>query len=198
MSYCALDEAFLAPVEEIRRHRKPRPKEVPPPLPDVPTQPGKESIEQQETPPVIDPIKSKTDSFFPLPGESESWEKAFVMESDFTKTLPKPPIEGESTLWRKIPVVETPVHTTVPQTIWTDVNERLDTLTKQLESLTSTNNSQSKAELFLFVAVGLLLLLFVDTLLRYASSVKGSRQIEHVGGFRRMARDSLGRFQRFR
>jgi hypothetical protein len=152
----------------------------------------------------------ESDSFFPLPGsnETESWEKAFMMDSDFTKTLTQP-VAGEPTLWRQIqpappeavtkPEAVAKVHAPVPTNVWSDMNTRLDTLTKQLESLTSTVNSQSTAELFLFVAIGLLLLLFVDTLMRYATSIKsqvGGYRSYQSGGFRRLARDSFGRFRR--
>jgi len=224
MSYCALDEAFLGPPAgvEVKRHKKVRPKEVPPPLPDVPE--SSEKIKDDlmhgaptgsSTGPVNRLKAQESDSFFPLPGsdETDSWEKAFMMDSDFTKTL-KQPVAGEPTLWRQIqpaPPLPQPqnqnqgqVHGPVPTNVWSDMNKRLDTLTKQLESLTSTTNTQSTAELFLFVAIGLLLLLFVDTLMRYATSIKsqsgGYRSYQsggyQSGGFRRLARDSFGRFRR--
>jgi hypothetical protein len=215
MSYCALDEAFLGPPAgaEVKRQKKVRPKEVPAPLPDVPSSSekiGDDLMHGAPTGPVNRLKAQESDSFFPLPGETDSWEKAFMMDSDFTKTL-KQPVAGEPTLWRSIPpapqvqpLVQPQVqpqasHPHAPTTVWSDMNKRLDTLTKQLESLTSTANSQSTAELFLFIAIGLLLLLFVDTLLRYAGSIRrtgyqtGGYQ---TGGFRRLARDSFGRFRR--
>jgi hypothetical protein len=215
MSYCALDEAFLGPPAgaEVKRHKKVRPKEVPPPLPDVPNSSEKIKDELMLSPPTgpVNRLKAQeSDSFFPLPGsnETESWEKAFMMDSDFTKTLTQP-VAGEPTLWRQIqpappqPEAVAKVHGPVPTNVWSDMNARLDTLTKQLESLTSTANSQSTAELFLFVAIGLLLLLFVDTLMRYATTIKSQSQSQvggyrsfQAGGFRRLARDSFGRFRR--
>jgi hypothetical protein len=217
MSYCALDEAFLGPPAgaEVKRHKKVRPKEVPPPLPDVPNSSEKIKDELMLSPPTgtgtgpVNRLKAQeSDSFFPLPGpnETESWEKAFMMDSDFTKTLSQP-VAGEPTLWRQIqPAPPQPEAVAKgqgqPTTVWSDMNARLDTLTKQLESLTSTANSQSTAELFLFVAIGLLLLLFVDTLMRYATTIKSQSQIGgyrsyQSGGFRRLARDSFGRFRRY-
>lgn len=223
MSYCALDEAFLGPPAgvEVKRHKKVRPKEVPPPLPDVPESSQKikdELMLGSPTGPSTGPVNrlkaQESDSFFPLPGsdETDSWEKAFMMDSDFTKTL-KQPVAGEPTLWRQIqpappqgPIGAPPqVHASVSQnesqtpTVWSDMNKRLDTLTKQLDSLTSTTNGQSTAELFLFVAIGLLLLLFVDTLMRYAGSIRRTDYQTsgyQTGGFRRLARDSFGRFRR--
>lgn len=212
MSYCALDEAFLGPPAgaEVKRHKKVRPKEVPPPLPDVPSSEKVDVMQGPPTGPVNRLKAQESDSFFPLPGETDSWEKAFMMDSDFTKTL-KQPVAGEPTLWRQIqpappmtPMGAPPqVHASVSQneshtpTVWSDMNKRLDTLTKQLESLTSTTNNQSTAELFLFIAIGLLLLLFVDTLLRYAGSIKRGYQGGYqTGGYHRIARDSFGRFRR--
>ena len=220
MSYCALDEAFLGPPGpgsgpdgQVKRHKKVRPKEVPQPLPDVPSSEKNDLLQgvpADQAGPVNRLKAQESDSFFPLPGETDSWEKAFMMDSDFTKTL-KQPVAGEPTLWRQIqpappmgapPQVHAsePIHT--PTTVWSDMNKRLDTLTKQLESLTSTTNNQSTAELFLFIAIGLLLLLFVDTLLRYAGTIKrdgyqgGYQGGYQTGGYHRMARDSLGRFRR--
>ena len=57
----------------------------------------------------------------------------------------------------------------------TDINQRLDALTKQLEALTTVTPMQSTAELFLFIAIGLLFLLAMDTLLRCATSVALSK-----------------------
>jgi hypothetical protein len=200
MSYCALDEAFLIPVDSGstgKRPKKIRTKDVPPPLPDQPTETDVGTVLKPDE--SAEPVKARdTTSFFPVPGESESWEKAFMMDSDFSKTLTRPEIDGKSTLWRKIeqplplPVsVGAPL--SVPTDIWSDMNKRLDKLTKQLESLTSTSNTQSTSELFMFVAIGLLLLLAIDTILRFAS-MKSTQ----TGGHRllKIARDSLGRFRR--
>jgi hypothetical protein len=206
MSYCALDEAFLGPPEGLpavkSRHKKQRAKDVPAPLPDSPEPSDKIGDEIMLSPPTgpVNRLKGQdSNAFFPLPGETDSWEKAFMMDSDFTKTLQRQPVAGEPTLWRQIPQT-LPVPPTVqatPTTVWSDVNKRLDTLTKQLDSLTSTANAQSTAELFLFIAIGLLLLLFVDTLLRYAATIKAKIHPSYQsGGMRRAFRDTLGRFRR--
>lgn len=206
MSYCALDEAFLGPPEGLpvvkARHKKVRPKDAPAPLPDSPESSDKIGDEIMLSPPTgpVNRLKAQeSNSFFPLPGETDSWEKAFMMDSDFTKTLQRQPIAGEATLWRQIPPtppVPSPMTQATPTTVWSDMNKRLDTLTKQLDSLTSTANSQSTAELFLFIAIGLLLLLFIDTLLRYASTIKAKPSYQS-GGLRRAVRDTLGRFKRY-
>lgn len=178
MSYCALDEAFLGPpagTPSVKRHKKYRPKEavVPAPLPDVPAGPAIESedvLAGSPSAPVNRLQATQGDNFFPLPG-SDSWESAFLMDSDFTKTVTqqKPEsVAGKPTLWREIPEVSS-----VPASVMADVNRRLDILTKQLESLNSHQPSaaQGTAELFLFVAIGLLLLLAIDTLLRFATTM---------------------------
>jgi hypothetical protein len=212
MSYCALDEAFLGPVgvEPSRRHKKNRiAKDAPAPLPDQPT--PEAPVEQKDdvlvgapTGPVNRLKAQDMTNFFPVPGESDSWEKAFMMESDFSKTLQRPEIvAGKPTLWRQVPaeperVVHTPSPSPpvgIPTDIWADMNKRLDTLTKQLDTLTSTANTQSTAEIFMFIAIGLLLLLAIDTLLRFASSVV--QNTTQTGGFRtKIIRDSFGRFRR--
>ena len=78
--------------------------------------------------------------------------------------------------------------TTVPA----DINQRLDTLTKQLEALTTVTPMQSTAELFLFIAIGLIFLLAMDTLLRCATNVALSKAgvVTQSGG----GRGSSGRF----
>jgi len=123
--------------------------------------------------------------FFPLPGETaepEEWQKAFTLEGS---NMPRPDgavsVAGKSTLWRNVPVPATPAQTAAP--IASEVGQRLDMLTRQLESLTAPTPMQSTAELFLFVAIGLLLLLAIDTLLRFATSM-ASKQQSGGGGFR--------------
>jgi len=183
MSYCALDEAFLTASDQtpLKRHKKVRPK-VPGALPDVP----------QETTEKVDdvlaaPISPPDVDFFPASGNpgGDSWETAFKVENDYAKTVQRPvfDVDGKNTLWRKIdnsavaPVV--PAHSmdapTYNPSLWKDINQRLDTLTKQLENLTvASPGPQSTAELFLFVAIGLILLLAIDTLLRFATAAKAS------------------------
>jgi hypothetical protein len=73
-----------------------------------------------------------------------------------------------------------------------DINQRLDTLTKQLEALTTVTPMQSTAELFLFIAIGLIFLLAMDTLLRCATNIALSKAgvVPQSGG----GRGSGGRF----
>ena len=182
--FCSLEEAFTGPANP-GKHKKKRSKEgfVPgalggSPDPDRPA----------EIPPV-EPMGPPTASvgsghpeaaaalhdFFPLPGETaepEDWSKAFMLEPSNI-----PLVNGKSTLWRKIPtpaLVSTPPLSSASfpsSSSSSDIQKRLDMLTKQLESLTQVKPMQNTAELFLFVAVGLLLLLAVDTLLRFATAV---------------------------
>jgi hypothetical protein len=122
--------------------------------------------------------------FFPLPGEtanSEQWSNAFMLEGS---QIPSP-VNGKSTLWRKIekPVASvSSVATTVTAVPDSDVYKRLDMLTKQLEALTQVHPMQSTAELFLFVAIGLIFLLAIDTLLRFATTLAVGRRMRGGGG----------------
>ena len=138
--------------------------------------------------------------FFPLPGETaepEEWAKAFSLEGS---NMPRPDgavsVAGKSTLWRKVPVpapatsalglpASVPMHS---MAAGSDVHQRLDALTKQLDSLTSASPMQSTAELFLFIAIGLLFLLAIDTLLRCATSIalatQGRSGSSVSGGYR--------------
>ena len=141
-------------------------------------------------------------NFFPLPGETaepEEWSNAFMLEPSKIPQLRadgSAPVNGKSTLWRKVPAPSGssfgsssgPVPITKEGQ--TDLHKRLDILTKQLESLTQVKPMQSTAELFLFVAIGLLLLLSIDTLLRFATAValaatqKGGRRLLNRRWFR--------------
>jgi hypothetical protein len=124
---------------------------------------------------------------FPIPGETaepEEWQKAFVLQpSQIPQVLQQQqiqrrfptltngaiPVDGKPTLWRQIP--EPAVQPTLGAPVPSEgaINKRLDALTRQLESLTTPTPLQSTAELFLFVAIGLLILLAIDSLLRFAS-----------------------------
>ena len=185
-------------VVPVKRHKKIRPKEVPPPLPDVP---GSTHEDILSPPPATANRLDGTqkDSFFPMPGEtnSDSWERAFMLESDFTQTVQRPDtsisVAGKPTLWRDIPVPKNIPE--VPQTML-DINRRLDKLTRQLENIGTPTPVQSTAELFLFVAIGLILLLAIDTLLRFATSFASNTN--HTGGMRRVIRGPGGRFVKFR
>ena len=120
--------------------------------------------------------------FFPVPGD---WSKGFTLEGSGMPVV-RPDgvsVAGKPTLWRDVPVA--PV-----QANQNDINRRLDALSRQLESLTSSAGAtpmQSTAELFLFVAIGLLFILAMDTLLRCATSVAVAR-----GGARGSAGGSAG------
>lgn len=141
--------------------------------------------------------------FFPLPGETaepEEWAKAFTLEGSQMPQMMRPdgsvPVGGKSTLWRKVPVptgvspsssssvIGTPITHSLTTSLPTDIQSRLDALTKQLDSLTTATPMQSTAELFLFIAIGLLFLLAIDTLLRCATSVALAKTGQKGGGFR--------------
>lgn len=145
----------------------------------------------------------KLDDMFPLPGDTgdgEEWEKAFILPgSRMPMGGGAVPVDGKSTLWRQIPVpTVTPplpfpgvgsgseLSTLAP----TEVSARLDALTRQLESLTAPAPLQSTAELFLFVAIGLLVLLAIDTLLRFA--VRMTTGMVRMSGGRRLGGGRFG------
>jgi len=149
---------------------------------------------------------ASSSDFFPMQGnnaEPEAWQKAFLL-GDMSSSLQKPsfPVDGQSTLWRSIPKVATVVAAATEAPflessvqVPDELSRRLDSLTRQLNSLTSPTPMQSTAELFLFVAIGLLLLLAIDTLLRYATaanaaSTLSSIQVMSGGGSRKW---SVGR-----
>jgi hypothetical protein len=190
MSYCAFDEAFTGPVVSKKSAKA---RTVPPQLAGAPA--PAPALAQGEVP---EAMRGSTDQgmvgrldsggasqeFFPLPGETaepEEWQKAFTLEGS---NMPRPDgavsVAGKPTLWRNVPVPATPAQTAAP--IASEVGQRLDMLTRQLESLTAPTPMQSTAELFLFVAIGLLLLLAIDTLLRFATSMASKQQ--SGGGFR--------------
>lgn len=138
--------------------------------------------------------------FFPLPGETaepEEWAKAFTLEGSQVPQMIRPdgsvPVGGKSTLWRKVPVpsgvssapssIGTPITHHAITSLPVDIQSRLDALTKQLDSLTAVTPMQSTAELFLFIAIGLLFLLAIDTLLRFATTVALAKTGQK-GGFR--------------
>jgi len=203
--FCSLEEAFSGPANPGKSKKKRTIKEgfVPgalggSPDPDRPA----------EIPPV-EPMNGPTSSvsaghpeaaaaqgtFFPLPGETaepEEWSKAFMLEPSGIPQLRadgSAPVNGKSTLWRKVPVPASAA-TTSGFPVEGDVYKRLDALTKQLESLTQSKPMNSTAELFLFVAIGLLLLLAVDTLLRFATAIAlaGGRAMKGGGGRRLLNR----------
>jgi hypothetical protein len=203
MNYCSFDEAFAGPVMPPKLPKKKKVKEgfVPGPLsepsdPDRMAAPPPSANDLLEGPPSsglpIDAVK--LDELFPLPGETgevESWQKAFTLEPSRIPTLPVRngapdsyiPVAGQPTLWRQIqkPVLSAPISTQIA-TFPSDINQKLESLTKQLESLTTPTPLQGTAELFLFVAIGLLILLAIDTLLRFAVMIGKGRSGVRVRG----------------
>jgi hypothetical protein len=140
--------------------------------------------------------------FFPLPGDTadtEEWAKAFSLQPS---QLPAPKsgwtsyttngsintnhgvVDGKSTLWRQA-ATESPIPSSTPLSdlvapVPSEIHRRLEQLTRQIESLTTPTPLQSTAELFLFVAIGLILLLAIDTLLRFATSVISKGSARHI------------------
>ena len=179
--FASLDEAFNGPVNPGKHKKKRAGKEIPEALGGSP-----DPDRPAEIPPV-EPLAAPQSSvgsghpeaaiaqnnFFPLPGESaepEQWSNAFMLEPSKIPQFRADgsvPVNGKSTLWRKVPVPPS----TSPKPGDSDVYKRLDALTKQLEELTKVKPMQSTAELFLFVAIGLLFLLAIDTLLRFATTI---------------------------
>lgn len=185
--------AFAEPQQDIDR-------QVPrlPPANDILSSPASNSR--------LDSMESSSSNFFPMQGnnaEPEAWQKAFLL-GDMSSSVQKPsfPVDGQPTLWRSIPK---PVAAAIPAATEAlflessvqapdELSRRLDSLTRQLNSLTSPTPMQSTAELFLFVAIGLLLLLAIDTLLRYATAANAASRLSSIqvmsGGSRKW---SVGR-----
>ena len=202
MNYCSFDEAFTGPVMPPKLPKKKKVKEgfVPGPLPgstdpDRMAAPPPPANDVLEGPPSSGPPTDavKLDELFPLPGETgevETWQKAFTLEPSRIPSLPRSDgsvsVAGQPTLWRQIPKPVAPVSTPIPSQLAafpSDINQKLETLTRQLESLTTPTPLQGTAELFLFVAIGLLMLLAIDTLLRFAVAIgKGSGRSKMNGG----------------
>jgi len=202
-AYCSLEEAFTGPVVSKKKKRGGKEHFVPAPLSGTPDAPQEAEEAEQETPPPMSgpPGAAATNGaiplndFFPLPGvtaQPEEWAKAFtLMPSQLPASLLRPdgsiPVAGKSTLWRNIqvPAAASSTLTAAPiqngaTLISSDIQQRLDALTKQLDSLTTVTPMQSTAELFLFVAIGLMFLLAIDTLLRFATTMASRQQ----GGYR--------------
>ncbi len=167
----------------------------PPPANDVLTGPPMDrAVAQMESGSAV-----KLDDLFPLPGETGSlneWEKAFTLDGSQVPSL-RPngaaAIANGPTLWRQAAAIVPRQLAPLPAITETmsalpgqnDVTTRLETLTRQLESLTTPSPMQGTAELFLFVAIGLLLLLAIDTLLRFAVSVASAAGAKKMVGGRR-------------
>jgi hypothetical protein len=210
-SFCALEEAFTGPalMQPGDKKKKQRSKDrqfeqyVPVALPSQPDPDRPAALAPTPSPMMGAPSQAvlarleSTDSaaasqFFPLPGESadsEEWQKAFTLEGSATPgPYPQPmangaiPVAGRSTLWRDIPQPAVAAGTALsPMAIPGEISARLDQLTRQLESLTGPAPMQTTAELFLFVAIGLLLLLALDTLLRFATSMNAPKRMRGGG-----------------
>ena len=133
----------------------------------------------------------------PVPGSGPA--SAASAASSWVRPDGSVPVAGKSTLWRDIPVPTPSVLAPASgsgfsgmSALPSEITHRLDSLSRQLEALATPSPMQSTAELFLFVAIGLLILLAVDTLLRFAVTI-ASKQF---GGAR--SRGSSGRGFRFR
>lgn len=139
---------------------------------------------------------------FPFPGETsepEEWARAFTLEgSGFpAATGGAVSVDGQPTLWRQVPRPAGSQPIELSRDSVAEIHRRLDKLTKQLEEMGSPVASSiaswtpsgvsSNADLFLFVAIGLLFLLAIDTLLRFATArtVGGSVKAMSGGGGRR-------------
>jgi len=208
--FCSLEDAFNGPIMGPAKKKKRSKDEVPAAHASAPntSDPDRQITQLPPPEPLQGPEEPRTmtrldqganlQEFFPLPGETaanEEWAKAFSLEPSSGPGVPAPQfsVAGKSTLWRQIPV---PAPSPAPASsasershstysaIPTDVHQRLEILTKQLESLTSPSPAQSTAELFLFVAIGLLLLLAIDTLLRFATAVATGAKKALRGGAR--------------
>lgn len=177
----------------------------PPPANDVLTGPPMDkSVAQMERGSAL-----KLDDLFPLPGETggaDEWEKAFTLDGTRVPSLRPAAVSGGPTLWRQaaalVPRPSSPMEpvsgsgiSDTLASIPNDVSHRLETLTRQLESLTAPSPMQGTAELFLFVAIGLMMLLAIDTLLRFAVSVVSASGVnKKMAGGGRWASRGRGRF----
>lgn len=172
---------------------------TPPPAPEVLRGP---TAEEQK--PAHHQLESGVhlQDFFPLPGETadtEEWAKAFTLEPSSNPGIPVPrfdgsiSVAGKPTLWRQIPVPAVAPGELAPAgqagalamaPAPSEITQRLDALTRQLDTLTTPTAAQGTAELFLFIAIGLLLLLAIDTLLRFAASMaqRGGARLRVRGG----------------
>ena len=186
-AYCSFEDAFVVPTQ-IPKKKKVKAKDIPGNL-----DPDRISL---RPPPVAEVLQSSSENvptatantidFFPLPGETagvDAWEKVFMLEPDWAKShgLPSSSTDGKSNLWRSIPPVQHDKPDNQPSNpTMAAMSEKLENLSRQLEMLSIPTTTQSTAELFLFVAIGLLILLIIDTLLRYATTIASSRIM--IGG----------------
>ena len=206
-AFCSIEEAFTGTGGIKQKKKSRREHFVPSTLPSSPDPDTDQAIPEPMGPPPsatlskVEATGNGLNDFFPLPGETagaDDWAKAFTLQGSQVPQMKRPdgsvPVSGQPTLWRQVPAPAT-----IPTSISSlpgDIQQRLDTLTRQLEALTKPTPMQSTAELFLFVAIGLLFLLAIDTLLRCATTVaissKGSVPMSGGGGRR------MGLSRRFR
>lgn len=181
--YCSLEDAFALPGDKkpVKKDKesKRKYKDIPAALsgaPEVVPEPMVGSGPDGK----MDAIDS--DTYFPLPGEtarSDEWASAFTL--DAPRIDGSVPVEGKPTLWRDAAVAAPPIKA-ASQSGQSNLEQRLDALTRQLEALSTANPMQSTAELFLFIAIGLLFLLAIDTLLRFATTIAVSKTRMRSGG----------------
>lgn len=202
--YASLDEAFTVSPEMEANTAKLKAKErkkrhVPSALVGTPTQPTQKPIpEPESSPSAVSSVQlpaaaTALNEAFTLPGETatpDEWTKAFTL-SPSSIAFPSVSVDGQSTSWRKVPVPiqssssslqAVPIASDSLSNLPLDIQRRFDQLAQQLEGLTSSTPMQNTAELFLFIAIGLLFILAIDSLLRFATSMvlRGQR-----GGGRR-------------
>jgi hypothetical protein len=202
--FCSLDEAFSEP-GGAKKTKKPKPVEgfAPGMLPSKPVDPDRQVERPGPAPPAMQGAEAtgarleadavNIQDFFPLPGNTaapEEWTKAFTLEgspalmpptryrgpSAIREAVAPAPVQGLPTLWRPAAAEIAAVPS--------DVQTRLDKLTQQLDMLTTPTPLQSTAELFLFVAIGLLVLLAIDSILRFTVSMVTRKQSGGGGGYR--------------
>lgn len=199
--FCSLEEAFNGPPVQKDKKKK-RPQDPDRQGTAAPTPAAMSAAMPKSGSTLLRPEANDIDAGFPLPGESadgEAWQKAFTLEPSSTAalTLPAPswPMPGQQvpTLWRQAVAQSQSLAQTQSQTQSQsqtnnslDFAQRLDKLTAQLDSLTGgvNNGPGNNADLFLFVAVGLLLLLAIDSLLRFAIYMGTAKNRTAGGGVR--------------
>jgi hypothetical protein len=197
--FCSLEDAFadLGAAVPVKPRKQKREK-----APVLEGMAGAQTIDQIGVPPPPVPAAFRAPAMtgtrlegavvggdiFPLPGATanpEEWQRAFMLQPS---AVPMPdgaaPVDGKPTLWRQVASAAAAGPVTQPLApVPSNISERLDQLTLQLETLTGPTPMQGTAELFLFVGIGLLLLLAIDTLLRFATSVATGRKRMSGGAY---------------